>query len=76
MPTMVHDERNGSVIRQLPPGPRRPPALEVVSAPGRADALGRAVRSGRYRPPLDAVVEAMLPWLVTVPPGPRRPALR
>jgi hypothetical protein len=35
-----------------------------------------AVRSGRYRPPLDAVVEAVLPWLVAVPPGPHRPAMR
>jgi hypothetical protein len=60
------NERNGRVIRQLPPGPRRPPALEVASAPGRADVLACAVRSGGYRPPLDAVVEALLPWIVTV----------
>jgi hypothetical protein len=26
------------------------------------------VRSGRYRPPLDAVVEALLPWIVDLRP--------
>lgn len=55
------------MIRQLPPGRRRPPALEVESAPGRAGVLAVAVRSGWYHPPLDAVVEAVLPWLVDAP---------
>lgn len=50
------------MIRQLPPGPRRPPALEAASATGRTGVLGRAVRSGGYRPPLDDVVEALLAW--------------
>jgi hypothetical protein len=65
------NERNGSVIRQLPSGSRRPPTLVVVDAPGRSDGISWAVRSGRYRPPLDAVVEAVLPWLVALPPAPR-----
>jgi hypothetical protein len=55
------------VIRQLPTGSRRPPAHDV-DAPGRSDGIGRAVRSGRYRPPLDAVVEALLPWIVDLRP--------
>lgn len=54
------------MIRQLPPGPRRPAAPEVESAPRRTDVLGRAVRSGGYHPPLDEVVDAVLPWFVTV----------
>lgn len=55
------------MIRQLPPGRRRAPALEVGSAPGRTGALAVAVRSGHYHPPLDDVVEAVLPWLVEPP---------
>ncbi|MFM7617816.1 MAG: hypothetical protein ACKO72_10215 [Actinomycetes bacterium] len=55
------------MIRQLPPGPRRPPALEAASATGRTGVLAVAVRSGRYQPALDAVVEAVLPWLVAAP---------
>lgn len=54
------------MIRQLPPGRRRSPAPETAPAPGRHCVLADAVRAGRYRPPLDAVVEALLPWFVDV----------
>ena len=48
MPTMVCDERNGRVIRRLPPGPRRPPAPEAASAPRRAASTTRSTPFRRF----------------------------
>ena len=50
----------------------RPPAVArrlhgSEPVPSGTAALRRAVLGGRYAPPLDAVVEAVLPWIVRAP---------